>query len=110
VLTAVPVERKTPVRERPKLEPVRAKNFFAILLGRDSKNSGRKFGQDVPKLAENPFQRHGARQMQSFYFLRRTRSSFRSITKTVHARLPCRTMRYFPADCNMTRVMTEYST
>ena len=34
--------------------------------------------------------------------------NFRSVLETVHAVLPCRTMRYFRADCHMTRLMTEY--
>jgi hypothetical protein len=41
-------------------------------------------------------------------FLADTRRSFRSVLETVHATLPCRTMRYFRADRNMTRRMTEY--
>ena len=37
------------------------------------------------------------------------RRSFRSVTKTVHAPLPCRPMRCLPTDRNMTRRMTDYS-
>jgi hypothetical protein len=35
--------------------------------------------------------------------------SFRSVLETVHAMLPCRTMRYFRADRNMTGLMTKCS-
>ena len=39
----------------------------------------------------------------------RSARSFRSVLETVHAMLPCRTMRYFRADCNMTGLMTKCS-